>query len=55
MSRMHKDYFLDLYPPNEQRLAEFSSSAQESLQAQRSLEAADKLDFDAFLDRYFHS
>jgi glutamate--cysteine ligase len=25
MSRVHKEYFLDLYPPNEQRLAEFAA------------------------------
>ena len=27
MSRVHKAYFLDLYPPNEQRLAEFAAEA----------------------------
>src|SRR5262249_9055972 len=32
MSKMHKGYFLDLYPPNEERLAEFAAQAQESLQ-----------------------
>jgi len=53
MSRMHKDYFLDLYPPNEQRLSAFSSAAEESLQAQRAIEAADKVDFDTFLKQYF--
>jgi len=31
MSKTHKDYFLDLYPPNEERLAEFAAQAQESL------------------------
>ena len=31
MSRLHKAYFLDLYPPNEQRLAEFAAEAEESL------------------------
>ena len=34
MSATHKDYFLDLYPPNEERLAEFASEAQESLEKQ---------------------
>ena len=53
MSKVHKDYFLDLYPPNEQRLNAFSAAAAESLQAQRSIEAADKIDFDAYLAGYF--
>ena len=35
MSKMHKDYFLDLYPPNERRLAEFAAAAQESHEEQR--------------------
>jgi glutamate--cysteine ligase len=35
MSKMHKDYFLGLYPPNERRLAEFAAAAQESHEAQR--------------------
>jgi glutamate--cysteine ligase len=52
MSRMHKDYFLDLYPPNERRLAEFAAAAQESHDEQRRIEAADKTDFDTYLARY---
>ena len=27
MSRLHKDYFLDLYTPNEERLGEFAAEA----------------------------
>ena len=27
MSKLHKDYFLGLYPPNERRLAEFAAAA----------------------------
>ncbi len=42
MSKMHKDYFLDLYPPNERRLAEFAGAAQESHEEQSRIEAADK-------------
>jgi glutamate--cysteine ligase len=53
MSKVHKDYFLDLYPPNEQRLNAFSAAAAESLEAQRSIEAADKIDFDTYLAGYF--
>jgi len=53
MSRVHKAYFLDLYPPNEQRLAEFSAEARESLQRQAAIEAADDMTFDQFLAKYF--
>jgi hypothetical protein len=52
MSKLHKDYFLDLYPPNERRLAEFASAAQESHIAQQRIEAADKMDFDQYLAQY---
>jgi glutamate--cysteine ligase len=53
MSREHKAYFLDLYPPNEERLKEFGSEAQESLRAQRAIEASDRGTFDEYLQRYF--
>jgi glutamate--cysteine ligase len=49
MSKLHKDYFLGLYPPNERRLAEFAAAAQESHEAQARIEAADKVDFDTYL------
>src|SRR5580704_6437759 len=52
MSKLHKDYFLDLYPPNERRLAEFAAAAQESHEAQARIEAADDTDFDTYLARY---
>ena len=52
MSKMHKDYFLDLYPPNERRLAEFAAAAQESHEEQARIEAADKQDFDTYLAHY---
>jgi glutamate--cysteine ligase len=52
MSKLHKDYFLGLYPPNESRLAEFAAAAQESHAAQQRIEAADDTDFDAYLARY---
>jgi glutamate--cysteine ligase len=52
MSRLHKDYFLGLYPPNESRLREFGAEAQESLEAQRNIEAADDTDFDTYLAHY---
>jgi glutamate--cysteine ligase len=52
MSKLHKDYFLGLYPPNENRLKEFAAAAQESHEAQRSIEAADKVNFDTYLANY---
>jgi glutamate--cysteine ligase len=52
MSKLHKDYFLGLYPPNQQRLAEFAAAARESHDAQRRIEAADTLDFDSYLAQY---
>ena len=53
MSRMHKDYFLDLYPPNEARRSEFAAEAQESIGKQRRIEAGDTGTFAQFLGRYF--
>jgi len=54
MSRLHKEYFLALYPPNTERLAEFAAGAAESLAAQQAVEAADKVGFDEFLAAYFN-
>jgi glutamate--cysteine ligase len=53
MSRLHKDYFLDLYTPNEERLREFGAEAAQSLIRQREIEAADRVTFDDYLARYF--
>ena len=53
MSATHKAYFLDLYPPNQERLSEFSAAAAESLAAQQSIEASDKGTFEEYLARYF--
>jgi glutamate--cysteine ligase len=52
MSKLHKDYFLGLYPPNERRLAEFAAEAEESHEAQERIEAGDKTDFDTYLADY---
>jgi glutamate--cysteine ligase len=52
MSRVHKAYFLDLHPPNEQRLAELSAQAQESLDKQEAIERADRVGFDEYLAKY---
>jgi glutamate--cysteine ligase len=52
-SAAHKAYFLDLYPPNDERLREFAQEAQESLAAQRAIEARDRGTFEEYLGRYF--
>ena len=53
MSMMHKDYFLELYPPNQERLSEFAAEASESLEKQRNIEARDNESFEKYLERYF--
>lgn len=53
MSKAHKSYFLELYPPNEQRLTEFAEQAEQSLEKQAAIERADDVGFDEFLARYF--
>ncbi len=52
MSRLHKEYFTALYPPNVARQAEFRAAADESLRAQTAIEAADKLTFEEYLAKY---
>ena len=52
MSRLHKEYFLALYPPNVERLAEFKAAAEASLGAQAEIEARDAIGFDEYLARY---
>ena len=52
MSRLHKDYFLALYPPNVERQAEFRAAADESLKAQASIEASDNVSFEQYLSDY---
>jgi glutamate--cysteine ligase len=53
MSSMHKAYFRDLHTPNPQRLSELSAAAEESLRAQREIEASDRISFEAYLANYF--
>ena len=52
MSKLHKEYFLALYPPNVERLGEFRAEADESLRAQAALEAGEKLGFEQYLAEY---
>jgi glutamate--cysteine ligase len=51
MSGLHKAYFLDLYPPNDARLAELDRESRDSIERQREIEAADREDFDTYLAR----
>jgi len=53
MSATHKAYFLDLYPPKEDRLGEFAREAEESVAKQRQIEASDRGTFEEYLGRYF--
>jgi glutamate--cysteine ligase len=53
MSATHKAYFLDLYPANDERLAEFRREAEESLDKQRNIETNDQGSFEDYLARYF--
>jgi glutamate--cysteine ligase len=53
MSRTHRDYFRDLYPPNEAQLEVFAREAAESVEAQREVERADRIGFDEFVARWF--
>jgi glutamate--cysteine ligase len=52
MSRLHKEYFLALYPTNVERLAEFRAEADDSLKAQSAIESADKVNFEQYLAEY---
>jgi glutamate--cysteine ligase len=53
MSKLHKAYFLEMYPPNQARLAEFAVEARQSLERQQAIEAADRGTFEEYLDHYF--
>ena len=53
MSKQHKAYFLELYPPDEARLAEFAEEARTSLERQKALEEADRGTFEEYLAHYF--
>jgi glutamate--cysteine ligase len=53
MSRQHKDYFLELYSPNESRQDEFAAEAENSLREQERVERSDTLSFADYLARYF--
>jgi len=49
----HKDYFLDLEPLSGDRLAIYADEAKSSIARQQSIEAADEISFDEYLEQYF--
>jgi len=53
MSRQHRDYFRDLYPPNDRQVEAFAKEAEESLVAQRTVEQGDRVSFDEFVAAWF--
>jgi len=55
MSRTHRDYFRDLYPPNEAQLELFAREAAESLAEQAAVERSDRISFDEFVAGWFAS
>ncbi len=55
MSAGHKQYFLDLHPPNPQTMAAFAAEAAESLEARRRIEAADRVSFEEFLAAWYRN
>jgi glutamate--cysteine ligase len=52
MSKRHEQYFKQLVLP-EARAKQFKQVAEESLQRQREIEAADEVSFEEYLKRYF--
>jgi glutamate--cysteine ligase len=55
MSVLHKNYFLELHPPNDGRLAEFAVEASQSHAKQAAIEASQKESFESYLGRYFEA
>jgi glutamate--cysteine ligase len=55
MSKVHQSYFKALFSPNRARQEEFAAEAAQSLEQQQRIEAADRLSFDEYLQRYFSS
>jgi glutamate--cysteine ligase len=53
MSREHRDYFRDLYPPKQSQQDVFRAEADESIPAQQRIEAADEVSFEEFVANWF--
>lgn len=52
-ARGHRDYFEELVPLNDDRLALYTDEAALSIQRQREIEDADTIDIDEYLQQYF--
>ncbi|MGO9594276.1 MAG: glutamate--cysteine ligase [Steroidobacteraceae bacterium] len=52
MSRAHKEYMVGAFPRNEARRREFEAEVQESLEAQRAIEASQRGSFEDYLAAY---
>lgn len=53
VAQSHKNYFASIAPLPEEATEELQREAQDSLQRQRDIEAADKISLDEYLARYF--
>jgi glutamate--cysteine ligase len=53
MSAGHRQYFLDLHPPNPRTMASLAEEAAESLEAQRRIESADRVPFEEFVAAWY--
>lgn len=53
MARSHRDYFASIPQPDDAMCGRFQKEAQESLQRQEEIEAADTITLDEYLKRYF--
>ena len=55
VARGHKDYFQSIARMPEERARELEGEARQSVQRQHDIEAADSIDFEEYLARYFAS
>ena len=53
VARGHRDYFASIESPDEERMRLYADEAVKSIERQREIEAADDVDFDTYLKRYF--
>nr|MDJ0812671.1 glutamate--cysteine ligase [Woeseiaceae bacterium] len=53
MARSHRDYFASITPMTDQRHDEFLTEAEQSIERQRQIEAADSITFEDYLANYY--
>jgi len=53
MAKSHRDYFASIAQPDDADSESFRREAEESLQRQHAIEAADSIDLDEYLAEYF--